>query len=65
MFDRSENIMSGIMYFQSRIYLNPKDADAYARLGECFYRLKEYQKAAGYFEKAISLQPNHNAEVSP
>ena len=45
--------------FKEAASLAPKDAEIYYDLGNAYYELREYKKAANAFNKAISLRPRY------
>lgn len=51
------NDRDGILYYDSAVQLNPKDAQAYAYLGFCYYRLGEFDNAIAAYRKAVALKP--------
>lgn len=47
--------------FQESLEVNPKSLLAEFSIGECYLKLDNYQKAKEQFEKAIAIDPTHQA----
>ena len=50
-------MMAEINALKERVQKDPKDVEAWARLGGIYQQAQMYEQAAGYFEKAAVLAP--------
>mgnify|MGYP001611098290 CR=1 FL=1 len=57
--DKNYQLAETISY--NFLKINSNDADIYNNLGMIYVAKKEYTKAIGYFQKAISINKNHSA----
>jgi tetratricopeptide (TPR) repeat protein len=53
----AEQFNEAIEEYKLAIALRPDYGRAYMGLGDCYYLLKDYDSAIGYFEKSISYKP--------
>jgi len=51
-------LRTAITYLDTSISLYPKFSDAYNQKGLCYYRLKEYDKAAISYNEGLKINPN-------
>lgn len=42
----------------ARIKANPKDWDAYSRLGDMYFGMRRFSEAVGYYKQSIAINPN-------
>ncbi len=49
-----------ITFFEKALEVNPKDAEAYYSIGEC-YALEDNEKAIEAYQQAIKIDPKHDA----
>ena len=52
------NIENALMAYQKAIASNPNDYRTLNHIGELYYGLEQYTRAADYFRKTIALKPN-------
>ena len=54
-----KNYSDGIVYFEHLLRVEPRKTINLANIGECYYQLGQYEKARGYFQKALELEPKN------
>ncbi len=52
-----KNYNEGILYFETLIDGNPKEANGYAGLAACYFNLGRLEKASELYQKALLLDP--------
>ena len=57
-----EAIKNPIYFFECAINLNPKDYQAYNRLGDCYFIKKNYDLAIGCYQTSINIIKRHESE---
>lgn len=59
------NYRDGVVYYEMVTRLDPYDAEAFANLGVCYYKLNEQAKAVEAYERAVRLDPKYNLDSVP
>lgn len=53
------NFGKAIEYYTKAVTANPKNAQAYNRIGIAYYEMEDYQSAVYNYTKALDIQPNN------
>lgn len=56
---KKENYIDAIRNYQIAIDIKPLDIEALNNIGVVYSKMKEYDTAIGYFEKALAIEPHH------